>query len=50
MTRIGLATQPKEAGTMYQHDHSPADRVVSAWIEFGQAVGDSVRKVVASRQ
>jgi hypothetical protein len=31
---------------MYKHYHSPADSVVSAWIEFGQVVGGSVRKVV----
>ncbi len=32
---------------MYKHYHSPDDRVVSAWIEFGQTVGDSLRKAVA---
>lgn len=32
---------------MYKHYHSPSDNVVCAWIEFGQAVGDSLRKAVA---
>lgn len=30
---------------MYKHYHSPVDSVVTSWIEFGQAVGDSLRKV-----
>ncbi|MEX2577280.1 MAG: hypothetical protein WD382_11590 [Halofilum sp. (in: g-proteobacteria)] len=38
-------TQPTEANTMYKHYHSPVENVVTAWIEFGQAVGDSLRKV-----
>jgi hypothetical protein len=37
--------QPTEANTMYKHYHSPLDSVVTAWIEFGQAVGGSLRKV-----
>lgn len=35
---------------MYKHYHSPADRVTSNWIEFGQVVGESLRKVVAGPQ
>lgn len=30
---------------MYKHYHSPSENTVSAWIEFGQAVGASLRKV-----
>ncbi len=30
---------------MYKHYHSPLDEVVTGWIEFGQAVGVSLRKV-----
>lgn len=37
--------QPTEATTMLKHYHSPSDSVVSNWIEFGQAVGESLRKV-----
>lgn len=29
---------------MYKHYHSPLDSVVTAWIEFGQAVGASLSK------
>lgn len=29
---------------MYKHYHSPLDSVVTAWIEFGQAVGESLSK------
>lgn len=30
---------------MYKHYHSPIESTVSTWIEFGQAVGASLRKV-----
>ncbi len=30
---------------MQKHYHSPTDQVVTGWIEFGQAVGASLRKI-----
>lgn len=30
---------------MYTHYHALAENIAAAWIEFGHAVGSSVRKV-----